>query len=383
MSEKILCVDDDLNILQAYKRILHKEFVIEIAKDGQSGLAVMRTRGPFAVVVSDLRMPGMDGIQFLAAVRECAPETVRVMLTGRADLDSAMAAVNEGYIFRLLTKPCSPEMLSKALHAALEQHRLITAERLLLKKTLLGSIQVLTETLSLANPMAFSRASRIKGYVKHMATQLCLPNVWQFELAALLSQIGCVTLPLDILDKVYAGQPLSPDEHKMFAAHPHIASDLLSKIPRLEAVAHMIAGQQTPPPIDYTRADGSPQEDMVALGAHLLKTALDFDQRVACGASLPDALAEMRKRSELYLSSLLDALESIELEKTDKVIKTVRVRELTPFMILDEDIRAQNGSLLLARGQQLTPSMVERLRNFARTAGVVEPFRVLVPREAA
>jgi response regulator RpfG family c-di-GMP phosphodiesterase len=383
MNEKILCVDDDFNILQAYKRILHKDFAIEIAEDGQSGLDAVRARGPFAVVVSDLRMPGMDGIQFLAAVRECATDSVRIMLTGRADLSTAIAAVNEGNIFRFLTKPCSSEMLSKALHAALEQHRLITAERLLLKKTLLGSVQVLTETLSLVNPTAFSRASRIKGYVKHIATQLRLPNAWQFELAALLSQIGCVTLPPEVLDKVYTGQPLSPDEQEMFTAHPKIASDLLAKIPRLESVAHMIAGQQIPPPIDRMRADEPMQKDPIALGAHMLKVALDLDRLVASGASAKAAIAAMRERPDHYLPSFLDALDNIEVDQAPKVMKTVWVRELTPFMTLDEDIRAKSGSLLLAKGHQLTPSIIERLRNFARTAGVVEPFRVLLPRETS
>ena len=245
MSEKILCVDDDANILQAYQRILHKEFAIETAKQGRAGLEAIRTRGPFAVIVSDLRMPEMDGIHFLTAVRECAPESVRIMLTGQADLNTAIAAVNEGNIFRFLTKPCPPETLGKALRAALEQHRLMEAERVLLKKTLIESVQVLTETLGLVNPAAFTRTSRVKRYVKHMAAQLHLPDVWQFELAAMLSQIGCVTLPPDVFDKVYAGQPLSKDEQQMFSDHPKVASNLLAKIPRLEAIACMIGMKMT------------------------------------------------------------------------------------------------------------------------------------------
>ncbi|NIQ03497.1 MAG: response regulator, partial [Nitrospinaceae bacterium] len=94
----------------------------------------------FAVVVSDMRMPDMDGIQFLSRVREHYPQTVRMMLTGYADVKTAMNAVNEGNIFRFMTKPCPPEVFEKVLSAGIEQYRLITAERDLLERTLKGSV---------------------------------------------------------------------------------------------------------------------------------------------------------------------------------------------------------------------------------------------------
>ncbi|MFH1417727.1 MAG: response regulator, partial [Planctomycetota bacterium] len=136
MSKKILCVDDDPNILNAYRRGLRRLFEIETAEGGAEGLEAIASQGPFAVVVSDMRMPGMDGIQFLTAVKKRAPESVRIMLTGNADQQTAMDAVNEGSIFRFLTKPCPPEHLAKALTAGIEQYRLITAEKELLGKTL-------------------------------------------------------------------------------------------------------------------------------------------------------------------------------------------------------------------------------------------------------
>ena len=73
MTKKILCVDDDPNILQGYKRALRKDFDISIAEGGEPGLALIAQEGPFAVIVSDMRMPGMDGVQFLSRVKETAP----------------------------------------------------------------------------------------------------------------------------------------------------------------------------------------------------------------------------------------------------------------------------------------------------------------------
>ena len=127
MSDKILFVDDDANILDAYKRQLKRQFQVETAQGGEEGLNAVRNSGPYAVVVSDLRMPGMDGNQFLAQVKEAAPETVRMMLTGFADLKTAMDAINRGNIFRLLTKPCAKEVLGEALSDGIEQYKKISA----------------------------------------------------------------------------------------------------------------------------------------------------------------------------------------------------------------------------------------------------------------
>jgi PAS domain S-box-containing protein len=134
LSEKILLVDDDPAVLDGLRRVQHG-MKIETAVGGECGLEILQTNGPFAVVVSDMRMPLMDGVQFLAKVKAFAPSTVRMMLTGHADLDTAIAAVNEGSIFRFLTKPCSKETFKTAIHDALAQHRSAMAERSLLEKT--------------------------------------------------------------------------------------------------------------------------------------------------------------------------------------------------------------------------------------------------------
>src|SRR5208283_5528581 len=132
MPAKILFVDDDPDILAGFQRQLRKTFTVETALGGEQGLKAVSEQGPFSVIVSDLRMPGMDGIRFLSCVREAAPDSVRLMLTGNADLQAAIGAVNEGHIFRFLTKPCNPQTLSNAITAGIRQYQLICAERELL-----------------------------------------------------------------------------------------------------------------------------------------------------------------------------------------------------------------------------------------------------------
>lgn len=376
MTERILCVDDDRHILAAFQRVLRSQFLLETAVSGAAGLDALESRGPFAVVVSDMRMPSMDGAQFLAAVRQRAPDTVRIMLTGQVDVDAAIAAVNEGNIFRFLTKPCPPAVLTQALDAALTQYRLVTAERTLLTQTLHGSIKVLTEVLALVNPTAFGRAVRLKRYVHHLVTTLDLADGWQFELAAMLSQLGCVALPTDVLERAYAGHPLSPDEERLFTAHPAVGYDLLRHIPRLETIAAMIARQRAP----HSDGDALPnphQQDMVRLGAHMLQVVLEFDALVTRGLAPQAAVTALGRRPDPY--GMVAALGTLASGPDNLRRRTVTVRELCTGMILDEDVCTQSGVLVLAKGHEVTDALLYRLRGFAQRVALIEPFRVVSP----
>lgn len=378
MTKRILFVDDEPKILQALERQLGGRFEICTAPRPEQGLRALVQNGPFAVVVSDFRMPAMNGIQFLSEVKHANADTIRVMLTGQADLGTAIAAVNEGSIFRFLTKPCPAEALTAALDSAVEQHRLITSERELLEKTLSGSIKVLTEVLSLVNPGAFSHACLIRKYATHMATRLKLRNVWEFELAAMLCQLGYITVPQQVLDKVAAHERLSPDEHAVFSAHPAVAERLLENIPRLETVARVIRNQSSPPALVERTDELFTDGDVVAVGTAILRTALEFDRLASTGKPRRDALAQMRQ-SGLFHPRLLDALEIAEVHSVQRKVLLLRVSELNNTMIANQDICTSNGVLLLPKGEDLTTPMIEKLRGFARTVGIPQPLSVLVP----
>jgi len=376
MNEKVLLVDDDRNILAGYKRALHRQFQLETAEGGPVALEILSNDGPFAVIVADMGMPGMDGIQFLTKVKEHTPDSVRMMLTGNADQETAIDAVNEGNVFRFLTKPCPPEVLASALEAGVAQYRLIVAERELLEKTLRGSVKVLTEILSLVNPAAFSRASRIRRYVTHIVERLQLSQLWQFELAAMLSQIGCVTLPYEILNRVYAGQPLSDEERSMFSSHPSVGSKLLNNIPRLGTIARMIEGQQRPFGTAAEPGSLKQEESTIAIGSQILKVALDFDQLIVQGLTRAAALSTLARREDEYNPKVVAALENFRMKEASDIVKMVKVHELNTTMIIDEDVNAKNGVLLVSKGQEVTYTVLARLRSFAQGVGVVEPIRV-------
>jgi response regulator RpfG family c-di-GMP phosphodiesterase len=378
MADRILCVDDDPNILEGYKRQLRKEFELDTAVGPEQGLRMVTEQGPFAVVVSDLQMPGMNGVEFLAQVRAHEPDTVRMLLTGNAELQAAIEAINQGQIFRFLTKPCTPEALANALKAGLAQHRLITAERELLEQTLSGSIRVLCEVLALVNPEAFGRSSRITRYVESIAENLHVSELWSIKTAAMLSQIGCVILPESLLKKVYRGEALTGEESQLFNQHPFVAYDLIAKIPRMKRVAEIIKFQDKY--YDGYGVPGDTQQDKtIPMEASILKVALDFDALESAGKSKAEAFGEMKQRKGWYDPTVIDAMKAAFAKEIQYEIRMAVVADLREGMILAEGIQSSQHMLLASKGQQVTQSMVMKLQNFSKTGGIREPFSVLLP----
>lgn len=375
MNRKVLCVDDEENVLRAFERNLRLHFEIETAVGPVEGLSAVTQRGPYAVVISDLRMPGMDGIQFLSAVRKQSPDTVRLILSGNADLQAVIAAVNEDSIFQFLTKPCPADTLRSAIEGALKQYQLIIAERELLEHTLNGSVAMMTEVLSVVSPLAFSRASRIRGPIRHMATQLELPDLWEFDLASMLSHIGCIAVPSDILEKRYTGTALSTEEQKTFASHPSVGQKLLAKIPRMEVIAQIIGYQMTP----FRELRDLKISEVVKVGAQMLMVAIYLDETVARGASQESALKFMSDRPEVYQPRLTAAIGSADLGAVEMEVRTIRLRDLKPNMIINEDLLAANGLLLVAKGQSISEPVIARLLNFGTLAWNERTFSVRVP----
>ena len=195
MSARVLFVDDEPNVLDGIRRQLRNRLKVETANGAAAGLAMIESNGPFAVVVSDMRMPDMNGARFLARVNEIAPDTVRMVLSGQADIDSTVAAVNEGHIFRFLLKPCDTDQLVQSINSGIDQYNLINAEKHLLENTLNTTVKMLVEVLGLINPAAQQRASQIGKYAEAASTALKLPGAWKYRLASVLSQVGCITLP--------------------------------------------------------------------------------------------------------------------------------------------------------------------------------------------
>ncbi len=363
MANRILLVDDDPNVLQGFKRHLRKDYDMELAVGGHEAIEIFKTKGPFAVVVSDMQMPEMTGLELLSRLQKLDDHTVRIMLTGNADQKTAVDAVNEGNIFRFLSKPCPSESLAKTLDAALRQHQLVTAEAELLSKTLAGSVRMLTQVLSLAMPKAFGMCQEARTLARGIAEILSVGPMWQVEMAAMLMRVGCVSLPEEVLEKYLCDEPLSAEEAKLVAGTPQLGHSLLSAIPRLQDVARLVA-TQTEPPVAATPP-----------AARILKVVGDF-QRFRCNGSPFTALKRLRIGTG-YDVSVVDALDQIVSQSCE--IRSVTVAELEEGMIFEENVQDKLGRNLIVNGTEVHEALIQKLVMLQRSgSGVREPIRVQV-----
>ncbi len=382
MSNRVLFVDDEQHVLASYRRTLRKGWDVVTALGGETALEIFESKGPFAVVVSDMRMPGMNGVQLLTKIKEKDPDTVRMMLTGYADFSTAMEAVNEGNIFRFLTKPCPPELLTQALGEAVRQYELIKSEQELLNKTLRGSIQVLIEILSMVDQQSFSQASKLRDYVRRLAKEKAIAAGWELEIAALLSQVGQVTIPGAVIQKARQQEKLSDVEKNMLARIPKTGHDLVEKIPRLEKIAKIILYQNK-----HFNGEGYPDEDIKGIdlpaGSRIIKILNDLITLEEQGKLRKDALAEMSTRIGWYDPNLLQIVVnklvgvSEEKEAVKQETGGVNLDQLESGYVLMENIETDNGQVLMMVGQKITESHILRIKNWSKLYKIKEPIKVL------
>lgn len=369
---RILCVDDEPSVLDGLSRQLHKHYNVVGFTSGSEALDALSENDTFVAVMSDMRMPTMDGATLLSLARAIAPEAVRILLSGQSDLEDAAAAINRGAIFRFLVKPCPRQVLEQALAEAVEHHRLLTAERVLLEQTLKGSIDALLDTLALANPTAFARANRIRHLVAELVGVCKVTDAWKVEIAAALSQLGSVVLSQSTLEKLHSGLPLTSHEQDQIAALPAIAAQLLKRIPRLDDVAEIIATQTR----SFVEVRSSCSAE-TSKAAGILRLAVELDYLQAGGFGRLDALALLAARRGAYDPDLLSALRSSASGKHEaNPVLAVELHQLRPGMVVAADITDVSGRLLVGRGHDVTDRLIELIRNRQATCPVVEPIHV-------
>lgn len=375
---RVVCVDDEPQVLSGLSLHLRRRYEVETATSGAAALELLARQPPAAVVISDMRMPGMNGAEFLAKASSSFPLTTRILLTGHAEVDAAIAAVNKGAVFRFLVKPCPPPELLSAVDAAAELHRVTRAEQQLLEQTLHGSIKMLTDVMSITNPVAFGRAQRVKQHVTALADKLELAERWQVEVAAMLSQLATFTLPPETLEKVYYGAALSGEEQQMLDRAPDITEQLLAHIPRLEPVREILASYMKPYKPSEPREESTVAQEQLARWSQMLRVAVDFDGLEAQGQSSAAALNALKGRADQYEPTLLAAFLGLfgQRKEGDK-IRDISVAALRSGMVLAADVKMATGTLFVARGYEITPAFLERIRNF-RPGSVREPLKVLI-----
>jgi len=356
----ILCVDDEPQVLEGLRLHLKQSYTVHLASGGVQGLEILRDVKGIAVVLSDMRMPVMDGAKFLNAARNAAPEAVRMLLTGYTDMQSAIAAVNEGQIFRFISKPCPPDQLLSAFAAAVTQHQLIVAEKVLLQQTLLGCVESMVKVLSITKPMAFGRALRLRSKIRSAVQFLLWDDQWQIEAAAVLSQLGIVTLPDETLMKLNEGEALDEADLREIAGSIDTSTQMLEDIPRLEPVieilTHVASGIRASP--GFAATGTAPP------GASLLRIVLAWDSLEAQGFTQSQALAKLAQDGGCDTELLTKLGGMLPLAGTQNAAVETAPRDLVAGMVLAEDLLRKNGVVILPRGFEIDRGLLEHIHTF-------------------
>lgn len=379
MREKVLLVDDEAEVLKSFEALFRRRYDVCSVSSGAQALQHLEQKGPFAVIIADMNMPLMDGITLLNRAARMAPDSIRIMLTGSANQQTAIDAVNKGQIFRFLTKPCPMEVMRQTLESAVEQYHLITAERVLLEQTLQGSVDVLVEALSLTNPAAFQRTRRIQRIVRQLALKEPQHARWEMEMAAALSQSGCLTVPEELLQKSLNGLSLTPAEQGILRRHPAAGGRLIAHIPRLERVSRIIALQN-----ERAQVLREMQLDEVTRrGAMILGAALAFDALIFRGMSTGNAARRLADEPEMIEPSVASGLKEVVLPHAGGTPQRIHVQNLRNGMLLAENIRSANGLLVAPSGFEVNDTVRSRLMNFAEQELIPDTVRIYAAPEGA
>ncbi len=359
MNTKILCVDDEESILRGFKLNLRKDFEVHLATNGVEGLEVFDVEKDFAVVLSDMRMPEMDGATMLSEIKKRDPEVVTILLTGHTDFESAIAAVNEGNVFRMLSKPCPPDTLIKVLKSGLEQYDLIRSKRILLDKTLRGSVDALAQALSTAKPLFFGRAQRVRRMANELAEMMKVPHSWRVDVASIFSQLGYLSLPESVSEDVYYKRELQPEVKELVKQVPVDMQKLISKIPGLEEVDLILQK------VDIQHRFEKDDEGGVRLLASILRVALDFDFYEEQGHDRSVIIQTLKSRKQDYDPEVSDSLSNLLVvaEQTFK-LEEVATKSLEVGMRLAQELRLEDGFLVASCGADVDRQLIKVIRNY-------------------
>lgn len=387
MKEVIFLVDDEPNVLSALTRELNAFQYTDIvtAKDGLEAIELLRVTPNVALIISDYRMPGLDGISFLLEAQEICPDATRMILSGVADLEMATNAINLGQIFRLLLKPCAPENFIASVKAGIRQYELVTSERDLLQNTLKGSIKILTDLLAVINPDSFSQSNRISALARKFAVELGLVNAWEVELAGALCRIGCVTVPPVVLEAWMKGRILDEREHHMIDSVGKIGHHLLRNIPRLEKIAEGIRYQSTPFQ-PATPTINMPKVLDIPLIGRILKIVIDYDRFLSIEQNSKAAINRLVHQPNEYDTDLLKSfqrmitqeqeVESVASAKKESPLVEVSIDEVKTGMVIMGHVFDKKGRLLIGSGTVVTDIVKLRLENYNHIYGLDQTLLV-------
>jgi CheY-like chemotaxis protein len=367
----VLCVEDEATVLRALKRVLSSKYRVDTASSGSEGLELL-SRKPYAVIVSDLRMPNMAGEEFLRRARSLAPASARMLVTGEADLNGVVAAVNAGHVFRLLLKPLATEELASAVSAAVTHHYTL-ADQERLNDTLRTSTTLLTGLATLVGAEVSARIQRARAAARNLARLCGLEDCSALDLAVFVALLAQVRLPASAVQTGLRHKAGWPAETESMRRCLEVADGLISHLPDMSTVRRLMLATGYRVVMSIDPWDPGPP---CAGAPAVLQLILSFDLLAARCGDPRVTLAVLRAKSSCP-AGWIDTHGASYCGVSTEREELLRLEQLGPGMRLLGDVTGkQSGRVLLQNGLQLTRPMLERLKNHARHGGVHQPIKV-------
>lgn len=371
---KVLLVDDDPNVLSAYQRRLRKRFEIETALCSEEGVTAVNFLGPFAVIVSDMQMPRENGAEFLAKIQKKSPDSIRIMLTGNADQQTAIDAVNQGGVFCFLSKPCQAEELEVAIQKGIVEHQRITELRDSAKVNVEALIETLSSVCQAIDPSIAVRQNRLKSALSEYATLVGVENQQEYQNAAVISQLGTHEIRTELFTKVARQEALTTQEANQWDEQYRLSAQMIENVPYLNKVTQILQKLGD----DQNTATEDQSED-VSLTAELLRASIQFD--LSCYEANLETLEvlEAIKANGEYSEKAIALIETWVAQRDQRRLIEVAVDSLTDGMKLVDEIATTSGTVLVPKGMEVSPSMRAKLQKYVVSNQVQETVKALLP----
>jgi response regulator RpfG family c-di-GMP phosphodiesterase len=377
----ILVVDDTPENLYVLSDMLkNKKYEVRPVPSGALALLAAKNKPP-DIILLDIRMPEMDGYEVCKIIKadEKLKEIPIIFISALSEtLDKVKAFAVGGADY--ITKPFQFEEVNARIKTHLELMNSKRELRSLLSDTLTGSIKVMVDILTVISPQSFYQSARHRHFVKETLCMLGISETWTIELAAMLSNLGCVAVPPYILKKKYSPALLNEGELKILRSYPVLGAQLVSQIPKLEMVSEIIKNQLEPL---KASSDIELLSDKVILGSQMLKFFNDYDGFLISSANSMEALKKIEKAEYKYPVILINALKKVlKKEFLTYIKKNVKFSELEEGMILEEDIHLPNGAKLMESQTELSPHFLGILKHFADNYNLKQNVRVSVAQKS-
>jgi len=374
MTRKILMIDDDKDILASYQVNLRKDFIVRIASNANQAMEILKEEADIGVIVTDYKMPDVNGINLLKMIRQIYHDPIRIMITGFADMQIAVNAVNEGSIFRFLTKPMPTPELKQIIQDALVQYNLKKNEKELLNNTLKGTLKLLIDLISLSIPQSLNIGSQARMIARKIGVKAGEIEIWELEVASLLSNIGLLLLPNDIIQKKAEGKDLTSSEAAVFSNHPELGAKLIGHIPRFEKISDAILHIND----NFgSKNDRNIANESIPLYSRILKVSNDYIQHIQSNKSALEAYEKMLEFYYQYDPKLLELLLSeVVGSENNRKIKQIKLMELKSGMVAAKDIVDERETILFKKDKEITEPIIIRLQQISNVRNIVEPLLV-------